>query len=406
MVINLCDLLKSISTAMDFVSPSLNSHHIKVANISYFIGKDLNLKSTDLKKLLIASLLHDIGGFSERERLDTLNFHISEWNRHDEIGGKILQDSKIFFEVSSIITYHHTDYKDRKNKKLSDLDFLLSQIINISDRFEVLSKKLNVDDVINFIRKYSGKKFSPDVVSSLKRVIKKDIFKFEQKYLGIRFFEEELSQYSEKLDQSDLLGLFSLFSKIIDFKSPFTCAHSSGISDIAENLGKEMQLNRDDIYALKCAGLVHDIGKIGIPSELINKNGKLTANQYKKMKTHIYYSCQILKTVKSFNKIYDYAVHHHERLDGSGYPFSYTKEDLSLGAKIMAVSDVYMALREDRPYRNGLERKEVYKIMEKLVKTNRLSGDIISLLFRNSIFDDIVEKNKSLRKKIFSNIMM
>lgn len=406
MVINLYDLLKSISLSIDFTYPKLNNHHIQVANISYFLGKELGLKDKDVKKLLIASILHDIGCFSLKEKKDILNFHISEWNRHDIIGGKIIQDSKIFSEISPIITYHHRDYKDRKNIKVKDLDFLLSQIINVADRFEILSKRLKTNEAVKFIGKHVGTRFSPEVFSCLKNVVKKDIFNFELKYLGMRYFEDELSKYEEVLDNKDLLSLFSIFSKIIDFKSPFTCAHSAGISEISENLGIKLKLNRNDIYVLKCAGLVHDIGKIGIPSELINKHGKLTVNQYKKMKTHIYYSCQILKTVKSFSKIYDYAVHHHERLDGSGYPFGYKKESLSLGAKIMAVSDVYMALREDRPYRKGLTKEEVHKIMIKLVKKNKLCGDIVSILFENRIFDDIVEKNKSLRKKAFSNIML
>lgn len=406
MRINLFEMIKSISLACDLVNQKLSNHHDKVTTVSYFIGKELGISKDSERKLILASLFHDIGGLSLEERLDTLNFEISPWNRHGEVGGKIFQNSCIFSELSKIIYNHHRNFKDFERINVSEEEILLSQIVNVSDRFVVLARKKDFKSTYNYLRKFSGRKFMPLVIEALGKIYKKDIFVFEFLNNGIRYYEEEIKNSFAELNMEEIEGFFNLMSDIIDFKSPFTCAHSLGISKIAETLGYELGLKDEDTKMVKLAGIVHDIGKIAIPSKLINKKGKLTKRQYEKMKSHIYYSCQILRNIKPLRKVYDFAVHHHERLDGSGYPFGYKSTQLSIGAKIMAVSDVYMALMEDRPYRKGLTKGEAKKIMYNLKKENKLDCEIVEELFRKRIYQDLVEENKKIRKKIFSEIVV
>ncbi len=405
MKVNLLEILKTITNVADYINPIVNNHHFKVATVSYFISKELGLAEQQRRKLIVAALLHDIGGFSLQERIDTINFEISPWNRHEEVGGKLLQSCRLFSSISSIVYNHHQDYKNRDRLDVGEDDFLLSQIINVSDRFVILSRKSNYKSAYGYLKRYSERKFSPYVLKSLGNVYNKDILHFELLNNGIRFYEDEFKHHEEALDDEDLESLFLFITKIVDFKSPFTCAHSLGISEVAENMGNELKMNSNDVRLLKLSGMLHDVGKIAIPSEIINKNGKLTKKEYLKIRQHIYYSCQILKNVSAFEKIYDYAVHHHERLDGKGYPFGYDASKLSDGAKIMAVADVYMALMEDRPYRKGMKQEEAKKIMLNLAKKNKLEMGFVEVVFRNSLFSDIVEKNKQKGKSYYASLI-
>lgn len=135
------------------------------------------------------------------------------------------------------------------------------------------------------------------------------------------------------------------------------------------------------------AGYLHDLGKIAIPSSILEKPDKLNDNETKIMRSHTYYTYKLLSEVKEFDTINKWAAFHHERLDGNGYPFHIEGENLTLGSRIMAVADIFTAITENRPYRIGMKDETAIKVLHNMVNTGGIDKRITTLLISN--FNDI-----------------
>jgi len=199
-----------------------------------------------------------------------------------------------------------------------------------------------------------------------------------------------------------LNGLAYFISLIIDSRSRFTARHSAGVAKSSELLGSLMGLSKTEIFELKIAGYLHDIGKLAIPTELLEKPSALTPNERALIKSHVYGTYQILRQIKGLESITQIAVMHHERNNGHGYPFGKTSTELSTPQKIMEIADVFTALAEDRPYRPALEKQGVLNIIEGMIKNDELDRDIFSVLANN--YDVIWEKVKAAQSLTEKNL--
>lgn len=185
------------------------------------------------------------------------------------------------------------------------------------------------------------------------------------------------------LDLVSLMDFARLFSHIIDFRSRFTATHSSGVAAIAEALAGLVGMSRAEGQLLRVAGYLHDLGKLAIPREILEKPAALTRSEYDLMRSHTFYTYRILETVKGLETLAAWAAYHHERLDGAGYPFHYTDDELSIHARIMAVADVFTAIKEDRPYRVGLDKDSASRLLTKMAKEGGLDQRLVDLLLEN-----------------------
>ncbi|MBI5417194.1 HD domain-containing protein [Candidatus Poribacteria bacterium] len=178
-----------------------------------------------------------------------------------------------------------------------------------------------------------------------------------------RLFEENIKA-RETLNNltKNLIGsnkaLEDLFLKFItamvnalDAKSPWTKGHSENVANYFEELAYEMKLNEKEIKKVKLAGLLHDIGKIAIPDNLLNKNGKLTDEEFNIIKRHPLIGTKILEGIEQLKDILPLIKYHHERCDGNGYPDGLNNNEIPLGAKIIHVLDSFDAMTSERPYR-------------------------------------------------------
>ncbi|HET7479517.1 MAG TPA: HD domain-containing phosphohydrolase [Rubrobacteraceae bacterium] len=154
------------------------------------------------------------------------------------------------------------------------------------------------------------------------------------------------------------------FAQIIDAKSPYTFQHSEGVADAAVAISAHMGLGPEELRNQRRAGLLHDIGKLGISNSILDKGSSLTDEEFAKIKTHPRLSYEILSRVPPFESIVDRAANHHEKLDGSGYPRGLTGEDLDLPSRILTVADIYDALAQDRPYRRAPPKERVMEIFD------------------------------------------
>ena len=154
-------------------------------------------------------------------------------------------------------------------------------------------------------------------------------------------------------------GALQALARTVDAKSPWTAGHSERVTDLAIKISKIMGCTKKEITSLHQAALVHDIGKIGIPNTILDKPGKLTDNEFDHIKKHPLIGARILEPITGFSDAINVVLQHHERCDGSGYPFGLKGDAISLGARIIAVADVYDALVSERPYRDGWVKDKV-----------------------------------------------
>jgi putative nucleotidyltransferase with HDIG domain len=143
-------------------------------------------------------------------------------------------------------------------------------------------------------------------------------------------------------------------SNSIDARDPYTAGHSKRVADISLEIGKYLGLGKDKLDNLEIAALLHDIGKIGVPDEILHKSGKLNEYEYSKIKEHPAIGVNILKTIEFLKYTIPIILHHHERFNGGGYPLGITGYEIPLEARIITVADSYDAMVSDRPYRKGL----------------------------------------------------
>jgi putative two-component system response regulator len=167
--------------------------------------------------------------------------------------------------------------------------------------------------------------------------------------------------------RSTMEGIIQAMGLTVEIRDPYTSGHQKRVADIASAIATEMNLPKEQIKGIHMAGIVHDIGKIAVPSEILNKSGRISKHEFEIIKSHSQAGYDILKQINFPWPIAQIVYQHHERMDGSGYPQGLSDEDILLEARIMAVADVVEAMASHRPYRPALG---VHKALEE-IKRNR-----------------------------------
>ncbi len=157
--------------------------------------------------------------------------------------------------------------------------------------------------------------------------------------------------------------------------------HIRRVASMALEIGKRFGMHREELESLKLGGILHDIGKIGVPQKILNKTARLTSPEWDEMKKHVLTGYQIcLPLQQNLGPALEIIRHHHEKLDGSGYPDGLKKEQISLPVRIMAVVDMYDALTTDRPYRRAISPEESLAIVEKDAQSGLLDTEVVNHL--------------------------
>jgi len=176
------------------------------------------------------------------------------------------------------------------------------------------------------------------------------------------------SRLVEDLDELNW-GALTALARTIDAKSPWTKGHSERVTTLSLGLAEVLSLQDTDKELLQRGGLLHDIGKIGIPQEILDKPGKLTAQEMQVMRTHPTIGARILRPIKSYSDIIPMVLYHHEWYDGRGYPEGLAGQDIHYLARVMALPDVYDALTSPRPYRSSMTHEDAMEIINRGIGT-------------------------------------
>jgi putative two-component system response regulator len=180
---------------------------------------------------------------------------------------------------------------------------------------------------------------------------------------------------------TDIKKVLLSLAKAVEAKDHYTLGHVERVANLATSIGRRMDLSRQEIEALWFAGVLHDIGKVGIPDQILNKSGPLDSDEWQIMKTHADLGYQICLPLQSNLGAALKAIrHHHEKLDGTGYPDGLTENAIPLLARIIAVVDIYDALTTTRSYRPGMPPEKALRIVEGEVTAGKLDAMVFSHL--------------------------
>ena len=403
--VNLLNLLLSLSDALDLASPLLSQHQLRTAFISWEISKAANLSRDALEHLFIASLFHDVGALAPEDKINLHQSEVDDVEPHCVQGQTFLEEVSMFEPSSRIVRFHHKDWQEWEEKSGGET-VLLSQILYLADTIErsidrnkyILHQE---QDIISKIGSWSSTLIQPQVVEVFRSVAAREDFWLD--IVSPRLYSTLLHDgpcRTTELQISDLILISQMFRNLIDFRSPFTAAHSSGVAAVASRIAQLLGLSGTEIEFMEVAGNLHDLGKMAVPNAILNKPDKLTPEEFAVMRQHTYFTYMILNTIGGIGQIAEWAAFHHERLDGSGYPFHLDAKRLNMGSRIMAVADVFTALAEDRPYRKSMEKNALMSILKSNFKTG-LDSSLVDILEHN--FHEVFELNskKQVESKEF-----
>ena len=206
-------------------------------------------------------------------------------------------------------------------------------------------------DAINegHVYKYIPKPWDPD---ELKLTVRRALESYELKEHNEQLLVDLKSAMSEMEELS--MGTIRALADALDAKCDYTSGHSLRVSRVAVLVGKQLNLSEDQLRDIELGGILHDIGKIGVPESILWKPSKLTDEEREIMAKHPVRSAQIIGELRGLKRAREYVKHHHEFWDGNGYPDGLAGEDIPLGARIILASDAYDAMTTDRPYRKAI----------------------------------------------------
>ncbi len=364
-------ILVSLIESIDAYNFLLKNHHRKTAIIAYQLGNEFGLDSTSLSNLVLTASIHDIGALHIKERDQLLYVDAQNPEPHEIMGEKMLEGFKPLEPIRKIIRHHHIKYSDvvQGHTPQEDVPFEC-YFLHLADRIDVLlttaeNEAHAQEDVTSEINKRFGTFFFPELQDTFNKLAATEDF-WENIYDSS--FHELLFMMVEEvecdLEQADIDGLASIFAKIVDFKSNWTVNHSKSVSVLAESIGKILGMDEEKCHQLKIAGYLHDIGKIAIPSEVLDKPASLDHDEFKVMKTHAKYSSLILSKTPFLGNISRWASSHHEKRDKSGYPMRISDKSFETEMDILAYADIFAALAENRPYRKAMPKEKILDILE------------------------------------------
>ncbi len=372
----------SISFLLDYIEidilDKITNHGKRVAYVATKIGEHYNLDDKELFKLMGFAILHDIGGVKNRDKVSKTE--LEKIKGHCVIGENSIINFPIFSDYENIILYHHENYDGSGffGKSKEEIP-LFSQIISLADFFE-LNYKPNKKkiDIINKIKQQKNKKFSPELIDILCSIIKHEAFWLNlQDEFILNAIISETPDFYKDYSYNRLESLTAIFSEITDSKSKYTKNHSTKLSEKIGIMSDYYKFKEENKCKLMIAANLHDIGKLAISNEILDKPTKLTYEEYVEVKAHSFYTRKVLEPIGNFSDIKEWASNHHEKNDGSGYPYGLTKKELDFPSQLMVALDIYQALRENRPYRKAYNHQVSVQILYQMVSDNKLNQKIV-----------------------------
>lgn len=262
----------------------------------------------------------------------------------------------------------HWDGSGYPERRMGTSIPLEARILAVAQHLDVFATEKGAGAAIAVLQERSGRWFDPELVKMTVAMNKegtlwegalRETVESETRHRVLDLAQESSGPLSGK----DIDLICAGFADVVDAKSPFTFRHSMGVTEAAVSIARQLGLSEQRRKLVERASLLHDLGKLRVPNSILDKPATLEDWEWRIVKEHPGLTRSILSRIRSFGELAEIAGAHHERLDGSGYPDRLTAEELPVEARIVAAADVYGALTENRPYRQGLSAEQALKIM-------------------------------------------
>ena len=428
------EVMAALSHALDLTEGQPKGHSVRACMIGMRLGEAAGLDAESLAELYYALLLKDAGGSSNASRLagmfgsddqylkprlksldwdDRRTLALETWRatarggtvwsrmrhflgiaQHPDLtrelialrcerGGSIARRLGLPEGTALAIQSLDEHWNGRGHPQGLEGDAIpyLSRIMNLAQTIETHLAREDGDAADDVLRARRARWFDP-ALTDLARELLRDNEWWESLRLAEaehRVLQLEPAGRAREVDAAGLDQIAEAFADIVDAKSPFTHRHSAMVAAYARAIAQQLGFDGEGIRQMYRAGLLHDIGKLGVSSRILDKHGSLDKRERAEMREHPRYTWEILRRVSAFEDFAMLASLHHEKLDGSGYPWGRTAEELDMPARVLVVADSYEAVTESRPYRVGLSSGEAFQILRSHAGI-RLDTDAIDAL--------------------------
>jgi HD-GYP domain-containing protein (c-di-GMP phosphodiesterase class II) len=256
-----------------------------------------------------------------------------------------------------------------------------ARLVNLADVVEVFHRAGGIEAAVAVARERSGTQFDPELVdlfcaeapslfAELDAATSWDAVIAAEPALALVLSDEQLDASLEAV------------ADFVDIKSPWTIGHSRGVAELASGAARGLGLSHDDVVLVRRAGLVHDLGRLGVSNAIWDKRGPLSAPELERVRLHPYLTERMLASSAGLAPLGAIAVQHHERLDGSGYPRGLTGSAMTLPGKLLATADAYHAMTEARPHRPALSSQQAAAELRAGVSQARFAPDTVDAVLR------------------------
>lgn len=389
--LNITNVLKTVNSAYERFDKDACLHSLQVAYLTLKICKNLDIDEDTKNSLVIAAYFHDFSA-EKTNMCDSLDKYEkgNAVKEHCILGYLLFKFLLPKSDICKFILYHHNTY---------DVDYIInnienpleSNIIKLADDisiYNIFNEQASVNDVIDFLNERSYM-YNPNYLNRFLDTNAKMAIEnvLNESYKENFWKEVDLLNY-KVITIEDIIVCLAF---IIDCKCDITNFHSLSVSNTSCMLGKYFNLSENEYYNLKIGSLLHDIGKIAIPNEILKKEGPLTKAEFEIMKQHVVYTYEILSNLKH-EHILNIASNHHEKLNGKGYPRGLS--DLTLSEKIVAVADIFVALIQKRSYKDGFSKDKVIEILSNCANKGEIDREVVKKVIEN--YDYLEKMNNQL----------
>ena len=391
--VNLRSAIYSLSDALDLVGVDELFHGKRAAYTVLELGRQAGVEGAELDNLFFAALLHDCGVSSTRvHQALTSQFSWARAKEHCDKGYTLLRHCPPLAHLADVIRFHHThwdelelyDVLDPQLKLHANLIFLADRIDALNDQGSGVDILVSNDEIRDMVAAQSGKMFAPQWVDAFLRLSESESYwgGLESDHLD-RYLSCWVRQARPwEADYASFKAVAELFANVVDTKTEFTAGHSLGVGRLARRVGELCGLESYSCEMLEIAGLLHDIGRLRVPDEIMEKPNPLDPEEFDLMERFSFDGYKILGKVEGLEDIALWAGYHHERPGEEGYPLR-RDDELPLEAHILNAVDVFQAMAQERPYRGKKAPEEIIAAMRAMVEDGRLDAGVVEKMAAN-----------------------
>ncbi len=414
MKLDLTEFLFGMSSALDALEVEFlgraTGHGERVAWMTMKMMQAYGADETLTTDITLLALLHDNGlapyyrQYAEKKKgkNDSLNRLLMKAEtgngaEHCILGEEAVELLPFESNINNVILYHHENADGTGLLKMKAEDTPLgSRLIHLADTVDVccdIRDPEKYDMVLSFVQQMKGKWFCEDTVDLFERSLNEEAFHDMQTRGAEALLREGLHSQVREFSDAEIHSIADFFARLVDYKSSFTKDHSMGVAAKAEKMARFYGFDEEKTTRYYLAGALHDIGKMFVDNDILEKPDRLTSEEFTKMQDHAAWTHTILSRIPGLKDVDHWASRHHEKLDGTGYCEGLKAEDLSMEDRLMGCIDIYQALTEKRPYKEGLSHAKAASIMRSMAKDGKIDAGITEDLL--SVYGDDSEDNEA-----------